>query len=232
MDADPTARAADGTPRAAPEGEDRPSRFAGAAVSGATWGVAFLTLRIFAVSGYDWHTAFLVSTTLSLNDGVTLIFGSLIAEHILTAILLVGVLPLLLAGCLWGPRAHRTVALLLLTLGVVLSAALTATFALWWLPAGAAAVFAVITLIRVLPLGKPLRYAVSVAVARVGWVAGLGVLLLAALGQTPWVPLEHIETTDGPLSGYVLSVDSGYLNVLTTDREFVIVLSDTVVSRR
>lgn len=29
----------------------------------------FLILRIFAVSGYDWETAFVVSTTLSVDSG-------------------------------------------------------------------------------------------------------------------------------------------------------------------
>ena len=208
-----------------------PSGFAGAAAHGATWGVAFLTLRIFAVSGYDWDTAFLVSTTLGLNDGLALVFGSLIAEHTLTAILLVGVLPLLLAGYLWGPREHRTVVVLLSALGMVMLVALTSSFSLWWLPTGSAAVFGVIALIRFLPSGNPLRHGVAVVMARVGWVAAIGVLLLAALGQTPWVPRESIETVDGTISGYVLSVDSGYLNVLTDDRKFTIVISGNVLSR-
>lgn len=208
-----------------------PTRFAGAAAHGATWGVAFLTLRLFAVSGYDWHTAFLVSTTLGLNDGFALIFGSLIAEHTLTAVLLMGVLPLLCAGYLWGPREHRTVVLVLSALGLVILVALTSSFSTWWLPVGAAMVFGVIALIRFLPSGRPLKHALAVAMARVGWVAGIGVLILAALGQTPWVPREVIETTDGTISGYVLSVDPGFLNVLTDERRFTIVISGNVLSR-
>lgn len=231
MDVDPTGPAVDGRGAAAEDRVQLPTRFAGAAASGATWGVAFLTLRIFAVSGYDWNTAFLVSTTLGLNDGFALIFGSLIAEHTLTAALLIGLLPLLFAGYLWGPREHRTVVLLLTALGVVILVALTASFGIWWLPAGAGAVFGVIALIHCLPPGRPLRHALAVAMARVGWVAGIGVLFLAALGQTPWVPREVIETTDGTVTGYVLSVDSGFLNVLTVDREFTIVISGTVLSR-
>lgn len=213
------------------ENEDRPSRFAGAAANGAAWGVAFLILRIFAVSGYDWNTAFLVSTTLGLNDGFALVFGSLIAEYTLTAILLVGVLPLLLAGYLWGPREHRSAVLLLSALGVVILVALTSSFSIWWLPTGSVAVFGVIALIHCLPPQRPLRHALTAAMAKVGWVAGVGVLLLAALGQTPWVPHEVIETSDGTVSGYVLSVDSGFLNVLTDDREFTILISGNVLSR-
>lgn len=231
MDADPNGTVVEGRGTQEQDRDQLSSRFAGAAAHGATWGVAFLTLRIFAVSGYDWQTAFLVSTTLGLNDGFALVFGSLIAEHTLTAALLIGVLPLLFAGYLWGPREHRTVVLLLSALGVVILVALTASFTIWWLPAGSAAVFAVIALIHCLPPGRPLRHALTAAMARVGWVAGIGVLFLAALGQTPWVPLEVIETTDGTISGYVLSVDSGFLNVLTDEREFTIVISANVLSR-
>lgn len=212
MDADPNGTAAERRETPEQDRGDRPTRFAGAAAHGATWGVAFLTLRIFAVSEYDWPTAFLVSTTLGLDDGFALIFGSLIAEHTLTAVLLIGVLPLLIAGYLWGPREHRTVVLVLSALGVVVSVALTSSFGSWWLPAGAAAVFAVIAVIRRLPPQRPLRHALAVAMARVGWVAGVGVLILAALGQTPWVPHEVIETTGGTISGYVLSTEPGFLN--------------------
>ena len=62
-------------------------------------------------------------------------------------------------------------------------------------------------------------------------LAGIAILVVAALIQTPWVPLERIETTDGMLSAYVLSVDSGYLNVLTEDHEFKIIISADVLSR-
>ncbi|WP_343925212.1 hypothetical protein [Rhodoglobus aureus] len=54
----------------------RPARtaaFAAVAVFG------FLILRIFAVAAEDWDAAFLVSTALSLDDGVPLVFGSLMA---------------------------------------------------------------------------------------------------------------------------------------------------------
>ncbi|GAA4804147.1 hypothetical protein GCM10023353_03270 [Tomitella cavernea] len=49
--------------------------------------------------------------------------------------------------------------------------------------------------------------------------------------QTPCVPLERIATTDGEVTGYVLSVDSGFVNVLTEDREFLILPSGEVLSR-
>ncbi|QDQ96220.1 hypothetical protein [Tomitella fengzijianii] len=69
------------------------------------------------------------------------------------------------------------------------------------------------------------------AMARVGVVGGAGVLLAAAFVQTPWVPLEHIATTDGEVVGYVMSVDSGFVNVLTEDQEYLILPSGSVLSR-
>ena len=68
--------------------------------------------------------------------------------------------------------------------------------------------------------------------AGVGGVTAVAVLIVAAFIQTPWVPHEAIMTTHGPVSGYVLSVDSGYLNVLTDEHEFVILNSSDVISRK
>ena len=73
----------------------------------------------------------------------------------------------------------------------------------------------------------------TLARRRIGLVhlAGAAVLVIAAFIPTPWVPLERITTTSGEVQGYVLSVDSGYLNVLTEDHEFRILLSGDVTSR-
>lgn len=226
-------------PPASPEPEssepgsaEGPGRYAGVATHAAAWAFAFLILRIFAVSGYHWDTAFLVSTTIGLNDGLALVFGSLMAGHTLTAVLLISVLPLLISAYLWGPPEHRPVAALLSTVGMITLVALTVSFNAWWLPIGTAATLSVFALIRRLPPERPVRRVVAVAMARVGWVAGVGALLLAALVQTPWVPPEKIVTTDGVISGYVLSVDSGYLNVLTDEHRFVILISGDVISRQ
>lgn len=198
----------------------------------AAWGFVFLILRIFAVSGYDWQTAFAVSTTLGLDDGLALLFGSLMAGHTLTAILLLAVLPLLIAAQLWGHSRHRPIMMLLTTVGLVTLLALTVSFRSWWLPPATAAVLGAIALIRRLPDRSRIRRASTEAIARVGWVAGVAALVVAAFVSTPWVPREQITTTDGTITGYVLSVDSGYLNVLTDEHEFVILLSRDVRSRR
>ncbi len=192
----------------------------------------FLILRIFAVSGYDWNTAFAVSTTLRVSDGLALVFGSLMAGHVLVEILLVGVLPLLIATFLWSSSGHRATVLLATTLSAVTLIALTVSFQIWWLPIATAAVFVVFALTHRLSVKHWLRRVFSVAMASVGGVAAVAVLLVAAFVQTPWVPQEHIQTTDGMLIGYVLSVDSGYLNVLTQEHEFVILNSGDVLSRK
>lgn len=44
------------------------------------------------------------------------------------------------------------------------------------------------------------------------------------------MPHEVIET--GTIAGHVLSLDPGYLNVLTDDHEFVILISGDVISRK
>ncbi|MDN5756760.1 MAG: hypothetical protein L0H32_13525 [Micrococcaceae bacterium] len=219
-----------------PLDESRPAeiahRYAGSVAPAAAGGFVFLILRIFAVSGYDWNTAFAVSTTLGLSDGLALLFGSLMAGHLLVTYLMIVILPLLLATYVWSPLGRRPVVLLATTLALVTLAALTVSFKIWWLPVAVAAVFGLFALIRILSPQNPVRRAFAKAMASVGWVSGISLLLVAAFVQTPWVPQEHIETTDGPLTAYVLSVDSGYLNLLTHDHEFVIINSGDVISRK
>lgn len=214
-----------------PASEDGHDGHAVAAAHAAAWGFVFLILRIFAVSGYEWHTAFAVSTTLGLDDGLALFFGSLMSGHLLTALLVVIVLPLLIAAYLWGPRGHRPVVMLLATVGVVTLVGLVVSFHSWWLPLAAGGVLGTLVLLRRLSPQNRLSRVAAGAMVRVGWVAGVAVLLVAGLVQTPWVPREQIKTTDGTTNGYVLSVDPGYLNVLTDEHDFVILLSSRVLSR-
>ncbi|MEO7132139.1 MAG: hypothetical protein ABIZ07_12265 [Dermatophilaceae bacterium] len=223
---------ADAGEQATEPSQHAPPRLSLGAAHVAAWGFAFLLLRVFAVSGYDWDTAFLVSTTLGLDDGLALMFGSLMANYLLTAVLLVCILPPLLAASVWGTSEHRPLVMLLAVLGVLVLVALTMSFHLWWLPVATLAVFVVFLLIRRLPEGNALRRTVAKSLARVGLVTGLATLLAAAFVQTPWVPQEQITTKGGTtITGYVLRVDSGYLNVLTDEHEFVILLSTDVLSR-
>ena len=52
-------------------------------------------------------------------------FGSLVAGHLLVAVPLIFVLPLLLAAYLWGPRGHRPVVVLSTALGLIIMITLT-----------------------------------------------------------------------------------------------------------
>ena len=214
------------------ESDESPRRIPGTAAPAAAWAFAFLILRLFAVSGYDWNTAFAVSTTLSVNDGLALLFGSLMAGHLLVAILLMLVLPLLIATYLWSPHGHRPVVVLPATVALVALVALTVSFRSWWLPLATLVLLGAFVLVRRLPRRYRLHRASTAAMARVGWLVGVAVLLLAALVQTPWVPREQIATVNGTINGYVLSVDSGYLNVLTDEHEFVILNRSNVLSRK
>ncbi|MGO1383645.1 MAG: hypothetical protein ACTHWA_07845 [Arachnia sp.] len=222
---------ADESVDAAPD-SSQGGRASGVAVGSAVWIFSFLILRIFAVSGYNWETAFLVSTTLSLNDGLSILFGSLMAGHVLVAVLLVFVQPLLIAALLWGTRDRRLVMLLSAVVGLVILVTLTASFGSWWLPVSSTLVLTSFVVIRRMPEKNKVRRIWAALIVRASGVAGAAVLVVAAFLQTPWVPHEVITTTDDTISGYVLSVDSGYLNVLTDDHEFVILISSDVTSRK
>lgn len=211
---------------------DASARAWGIGVGSTVWVFAFLLLRIFAVSGYSWDTAFLVSTTISLDGGLAILFGSLMAGDLLVAIVLVFVLPLLVAALLWGPRDRRLVMVLASTVSLVILVTITASFRSWWLPVATAAVFLFSALIHRLSREHPLRKLWWAVVVRASAVAGAAALVIAAFLQTPWVPYEQIETTSGTINGYVMSVDPGYLNVLTDDQEFVILNSSDVISRK
>lgn len=228
QDAEPSPTASPVAPAPAAE----PPRRAGSNVApAAVWAFAFLVFRIFAVSNYDWDTAFLVSTTLGIDDGLALVFGSFMATHLVVAVSLVFVLPLFIGTYLWSPNGRRPVVVLPTALGLVTLVALTMSFGLWWLPLSSGAVLGVFALTRRMPPDGHVRRIAAMVMARVGWVVAAAGLLVALLVQTPWVPEERIETTEGVIIGYVLSVDSGYLNVLTEDHEFVVILSVDVRSR-
>ncbi|MEO6122924.1 MAG: hypothetical protein ABIR32_04385 [Ilumatobacteraceae bacterium] len=201
------------------------------AAPAAAWAFAFLVLRIFAVSSYDWDTAFKVSATLGIDDGLALLFGSFMAGHLVVSIVIVFVLPLLVGTYLWDPDGHRPMVILPATVASITLIALTVSFRGWWLPVATLAVFALVALARRQRPGNRARRFVSGVASRVGTLAAFAGLLIAMLIPTPWVPRERIETTDGVVVGYVLSVDPGYLNVLTVDRKFVILISSNVLSR-
>lgn len=54
---------------------------------------AFLVLRLFAVSGYNWHTAFAVLHTLDLDDTIGLVLGTVMAESLAAVLVLALLVP-------------------------------------------------------------------------------------------------------------------------------------------
>lgn len=98
-------------------GSSRARRWTAAPLT--AWAVTFVLLRIFAVSGYYWDTAFSVSTTLDVNDATSLVFGSLMGGHLLVEVLLIVLLPLLVADFCWTPGGRRPLVVLPGSVGIV-----------------------------------------------------------------------------------------------------------------
>ncbi|MFF0742427.1 hypothetical protein ACFYVL_18705 [Streptomyces sp. NPDC004111] len=71
----------------------------------------FLLLRLFAVSGYQWHTAFAVLHTLDLEDSIGIVLGTVMADSVVAAVLLAVLLPAFLfrvvGGYLLAARVRR-----------------------------------------------------------------------------------------------------------------------------
>jgi hypothetical protein len=45
----------------------------------------FLLLRLFAFSGHEWHTAFAVLHAIDLNDGISIVLGTVMANSVVSA---------------------------------------------------------------------------------------------------------------------------------------------------
>ena len=73
---------------------------------------------------------------------------------------------------------------------------------------------------------------VDALLRRVGVTALVAALALAAIVDTPWVPLERITVEDEVMTGYVLDSQPGFHKVLTErDHELLIVNDDDVTHR-
>lgn len=194
----------------------------------------FLLLRVLVVSDWNWHTAFAVVHTVDFEDAVGIVFGTLMANETLTGILLVWLLPVTVIHAAWPEdgQLRSLSSLLLAATTVTASIALVSTSHLWWLPAGGAVVACVLIAVRLLRGRGEIHKLVVFALRRAGASAALGALALAAVVQTPWMPLERIETRSGELTGYVVATDPGFVKILTSDdRHFLILTTDEVISR-
>lgn len=204
------------------------------AIATAGGAALFVLLRVLAIADWNWHTAFAIAHTVNFDHAVGIVLGTLMANEILTGVLLIWLLPLSLIHAAW-PLDHgeRTAGgILLAATMVAASIALVSTSHSWWVFVGAAVVaVSFLAARRFLHYGR-VHDAVRFLLERVGPTALLGALVLAAVVRIPWVPLERIETDSGTLTGYVMASDPGFLKVLTEDERHLLILVDDTVSER
>ena len=196
--------------------------------------VLFLLLRVLAVSGWDWHTAFALTHTVNFDDAIGIGLGTLMANEAATGVLLIWLLPVSVIGALWpfGGGRRTSSALLLAATMAAATVALVSTEHAWWVLTGAAVIAVLVILARLFWHHGPVHRVVEVAVRRIGLTALLAALVLAALVRTPWVPLERIETGDDVVLGYVVDSEPGFHKVLTEDERELLILSDAEVDHR
>ncbi|MFI0979280.1 hypothetical protein ACH4SP_20045 [Streptomyces sp. NPDC021093] len=221
----------------------------------------FLLLRLFAVSGYQWHTAFAVLHTIDLDDSIGIVLGTVMADPVVAAVLLAVLLPAFLfrvvGGFLLAVRIRRGGAtglpegvrgsggldiagLVLLAIVVAGVTAYIMSFRAWWLPLVSLLVMAAMFGIGALArrdhgqVGAASRWAGRHVVGLVVGLAVVGLLVSAAVVRTPWMPLERVEVKGerAPLVGYVLEAEPGFLKFMTDEgRDFLILNEGEVESR-
>lgn len=204
---------------------------------GATAAVAvlFLLLRLLAVAHWDWSTVAKIADTFDFGDSFAIAFGTIAAQPVVTGMFVAVLLPLVLLRIFWPAPAHRgQLAISTVLAAAVLIAvafAMTVTYRNPWTLIGIAAMAALFVLLRLFAHGR-LHRVVNLIGERIALIAILGILVLAAVNDTPWMGEEQITTRDAVIDGYVLEEAPGFLHVLTEDREVLIVPTDDVVARR
>lgn len=205
---------------------------------GISAGVAalFLLLRVLAVSEWDWHTAADVAETIDFGDAIPLAFGTLFAWPALTGALLVIVLPLALISILRSGRGAvrqlRLSDLVLVAAAMAGVAALVTSLNDWWVLVCVVVLPVVFVGVWLLNTHEGAQAITTALTRRVGLIGIMGVLVIAAVVDTPWMSRESMVTTAGEFEVYVLETEPGFLKVLTVDgRQFEIIDTSTVLSR-
>lgn len=197
--------------------------------------VLFLFLRILAVSDWNWQVAAEIADSFNFDDAISIAFGTLFERPDLTGIVITIVLPLVLFRLFilaryHGSRGSLTDWLLAVSL-VATQVVLVRSFSLWW-PVIAPVVLAIgLVIVYMLLKKRDTPPWFTQLGKRAGAIMVAALLVLATTVNTPWSPEEIIVTKSGQLQGYVLENTSGYLRVLTTDREVVIFTNADVISR-
>ncbi|WP_320673066.1 hypothetical protein [Patulibacter defluvii] len=211
-------------------GDDEHRHAIGAGVASGL-AVLVVLIRILAVAGYDWHVAFAITHTVDLEDLPALMLGTFMGDQLLAGALLALVLPFV-ALAWWGRGRRPDAGLVVLVALAVIAISLTASTGSWWVPATALAIGGLAALVGGLDGDRPGGRLVRGLVARAGLLAVVALLLAAAVSRTPWVPKERIETTRGPIVGWVLATDPGFLKVLEADERRLLIVPDGEVRSR
>ncbi|WP_141396648.1 hypothetical protein [Microbacterium gorillae] len=192
----------------------------------------FVVLRVLAVSWWNWDTAWALTDAVDFESFTDVIFGTIFSEPHLTAGALAIIAPVVTQRLIYGERSARNTAMLMLAVCAAFMVALTFSRGIWWQWPVAVVVVAVLAIAHRAPRGSlPGRFARAV-LRRTAPIAAVVVLLLAFIVQTPWLDHERIALTDGStIKGYVISVPSGYLKVMTDDREVRFLINGDVASR-
>ncbi|GAA1324062.1 hypothetical protein ACFSWE_13935 [Leucobacter albus] len=205
-------------------------------VLGTTAGIAtlFLLLRLLAVSEWNWNTAGAIADSLDFGDALPIAFGTLFARPELTGFLVALLLPFALVRALWPLSGHGTpslsgvlAAIALVTVAVVW----VRTFNSWWVVIGAAVLAALLAAARLIWRRGVGRTVVIGVLRSAGVLAVVGLLGLAVVVDTPWMSKERLATADGPLDGWVLEVQPGFVKLLTEERDVHVLLTGDIVER-
>lgn len=197
--------------------------------------VLFLFVRVLAVSDWNWDTAADVADSFNFDDSVSIAFGTLFERPHLTGIVISLILPAAMFRLYWlrkdkernGFADWFIVVTLALTLFVIVN-----SFSIWW-PIYVSGVLLVLFAIAsfFLDRGRGRKF-----FSRLGKHAGtallVAMLVISLTINTPWMPMEKIETTNhGTIYGYVLETDPGFLKIMAENREVTIVTTAEVQSR-
>lgn len=195
----------------------------------------FLLLRLLAVARWDWTDAAAIADSFDFSDAIPIVFGTLLAEPETTGLLIAILLPIAVLHLLWpadrsGPRWTPGSVVLVAALAAC-TVAWSLTFHSWWVLAGAVAVAGALIAIRLLWKHGAAHRTVLRIIRSAGALVAAGALLLATLVDTPWMSRERLVLPEGPVEGYVLEVEPGFVKLLTDERDVRIVPTEDVASR-
>lgn len=200
-----------------------------------TVAVLFVVLRLMAVTHYQWDQAFAVVDAINLDDAVSVVLGTFMADEAISAAALLVLSPVMLLHAARRRREGDSVvgSVAVLAALVVLLVGHVRSFGSWWLAVGIAVLTVLLALLLTRRAGREAHRSAEWLVHRTWLVLGVALLAVAATVTTPWVPREQLETANGTVvHGYVLGTPPGYLQVLLAgSRELVIIPTAEVVSR-